>query len=131
MILRRLRFWSPLLNASCLLIQGKWCFQPAHEAINVKARPCIVPEYLAQAVSKGLHMRLFLIEDDLAIQQFVRQALVQAGHQVDTAADGKRAVLRSAIIAPSLATRRRAWTGLMGAQGWLSTWTPPGTRPRE
>lgn len=36
-------------------------------------------------------MRLLLVEDDLAIQQFVRQALVQAGYQVDTATDGKRA----------------------------------------
>jgi DNA-binding response OmpR family regulator len=36
-------------------------------------------------------MRLLLVEDDLAIQRFVEQALVEAGYQVDTARDAKRA----------------------------------------
>ncbi|HEY6272305.1 MAG TPA: response regulator transcription factor [Terriglobales bacterium] len=36
-------------------------------------------------------MRLLLVEDDLAIQRFVAQALVQAGYRVDTASDAKRA----------------------------------------
>jgi hypothetical protein len=38
-------------------------------------------------------MRLLL--DDLAIQQFVRPALVQAGFQVDIVTDGKRAEVRA------------------------------------
>lgn len=36
-------------------------------------------------------MRLLLVEDDLAIQRFVAQALVEAGYRVDTASDAKRA----------------------------------------
>ena len=36
-------------------------------------------------------MRLLLVEDDLAIQRFVAQALVEAGYRVDTASDAKHA----------------------------------------
>ena len=36
-------------------------------------------------------MRLLLVEDDLAIQRFVAQALVEAGYLVDAAPDAKRA----------------------------------------
>ena len=32
-------------------------------------------------------MRLLLVEDDLAIQRFVAQALIEAGYQMDTATD--------------------------------------------
>jgi DNA-binding response OmpR family regulator len=35
-------------------------------------------------------MRLLLVEDDLAIQRFVEQALVEAGYRVDAAPDAKR-----------------------------------------
>ena len=35
-------------------------------------------------------MRLLLVEDDLPIQHFVERALVEAGYQVDAAADAKR-----------------------------------------
>jgi len=34
-------------------------------------------------------MRLLLVEDDVAIQQFLNRALVEAGYQVDTASDAK------------------------------------------
>jgi DNA-binding response OmpR family regulator len=34
-------------------------------------------------------MRLLVIEDDQAIQEFLRRALVEAGYQVDTASDAK------------------------------------------
>src|SRR5271163_2303602 len=34
-------------------------------------------------------MRLLLVEDDLAIRQFLQRALVEAGYQVDTAKDAK------------------------------------------
>jgi len=36
-------------------------------------------------------MRLLLVEDDLAIQRFVQRALIEAGYQVDAAADAKTA----------------------------------------
>lgn len=36
-------------------------------------------------------MRLLLVEDDLAIQRFLAQALTEAGYQVDTASDAKHA----------------------------------------
>ena len=36
-------------------------------------------------------MRLLLVEDDLPIQHFVERALVEAGYQVDAAADAKSA----------------------------------------
>lgn len=36
-------------------------------------------------------MRLLLVEDDLAIQRFVAQALIEAGYQVDTATNAKQA----------------------------------------
>ncbi len=36
-------------------------------------------------------MRLLVVEDDLAIQEFLRRALVEAGYQVDVAADGHTA----------------------------------------
>lgn len=34
-------------------------------------------------------MRLLVVEDDLAIQEFLRRALLEAGYQVDVAADAK------------------------------------------
>lgn len=40
-------------------------------------------------------MRLLLIEDDVAIQGFLERALVEAGYQVDTAADGKTGELKA------------------------------------
>ncbi|WP_041856822.1 winged helix-turn-helix domain-containing protein [Candidatus Korobacter versatilis] len=36
-------------------------------------------------------MRLLVVEDDLAIQEFLKRALVEAGYQVDVAADGRTA----------------------------------------
>ena len=36
-------------------------------------------------------MRVLLVEDDLAIQRFVQRALIEAGYQVDAAADAKTA----------------------------------------
>ena len=36
-------------------------------------------------------MRVLLVEDDLAIQRFVKHALVDAGYRVDTTADAKSA----------------------------------------
>ena len=34
-------------------------------------------------------MRLLLVEDDVAIQEFLKRALVEAGYQVDTAGNAK------------------------------------------
>lgn len=36
-------------------------------------------------------LRLLLVEDDIAIQQFLSRALTEAGYRVDTASDAKRA----------------------------------------
>ena len=43
----------------------------------------------------GLAMRLLLVEDDAAIQSFLKRALSEAGYQVDTASDGKTGELRA------------------------------------
>ena len=40
-------------------------------------------------------MRLLVVEDDLAIQGFLRRALVEAGYQLDTASDAKTAELKA------------------------------------
>jgi DNA-binding response OmpR family regulator len=40
-------------------------------------------------------MRLLLVEDDLAIQVFLKRALTQAGYQVDTADDARSAELKA------------------------------------
>jgi two-component system copper resistance phosphate regulon response regulator CusR len=37
-------------------------------------------------------MRLLLVEDELEIQSFVKQSLIEAGYEVDTAEDGRTAV---------------------------------------
>ncbi len=39
-------------------------------------------------------MRLLLVEDGLAIQQFLQRALVEAGYQIDTATNAKTGELR-------------------------------------
>jgi DNA-binding response OmpR family regulator len=41
-------------------------------------------------------MRLLLVEDELEIQRFVKQSLIGAGYEVDTAEDGKVATLLAA-----------------------------------
>src|SRR6202050_2926343 len=40
-------------------------------------------------------MRLLGVEDDLAIQDFLKRALIEAGYQVDTAGNAKTAELRA------------------------------------
>src|SRR6202166_5301715 len=40
-------------------------------------------------------MRLLLVEDDAAIQDFLRRALVEAGYQVDVASDAKTGELKA------------------------------------
>jgi len=40
-------------------------------------------------------MRLLVVEDDVAIQGFLKRALSEAGYQVDTATDGKTGELRA------------------------------------
>ncbi|ABF42100.1 two component transcriptional regulator, winged helix family [Candidatus Koribacter versatilis Ellin345] len=41
--------------------------------------------------TKRFGVRLLVVEDDLAIQEFLKRALVEAGYQVDVAADGRTA----------------------------------------
>jgi DNA-binding response OmpR family regulator len=48
-----------------------------------------------QSREAGLLMRLLVVEDDVAIQGFLKRALSEAGYQVDTASDGKTGELRA------------------------------------
>jgi DNA-binding response OmpR family regulator len=60
--------------------------------MNVRADRRIVQRYLyATYLRRVSIVRLLLVEDDLAIQRFVEQALVEAGYRVDAAPDAKRA----------------------------------------
>jgi DNA-binding response OmpR family regulator len=45
----------------------------------------------AIARSEGVSVRLLVVEDDLAIQEFLRRALIEAGYQVDVAPDARTA----------------------------------------
>jgi DNA-binding response OmpR family regulator len=45
----------------------------------------------AIARSEGVSVRLLVVEDDLAIQEFLRRALIEAGYQVDVASDARTA----------------------------------------
>jgi len=40
-------------------------------------------------------MRLLVVEDDLAIQDFLKRALIEAGYQVDTAGNARTGELRA------------------------------------
>jgi DNA-binding response OmpR family regulator len=45
----------------------------------------------AIARSEGVSVRLLVVEDDLAIQEFLRRALIEAGYQVDVSPDARTA----------------------------------------
>ncbi len=45
----------------------------------------------AIARNEGVIVRLLVVEDDLAIQEFLRRALIEAGYQVDVAPDARTA----------------------------------------
>ena len=45
----------------------------------------------AIARNEGVSVRLLVVEDDLAIQEFLRRALIEAGYQVDVAPDARTA----------------------------------------
>jgi DNA-binding response OmpR family regulator len=50
------------------------------------------PDSLAGLGEQGVRVRLLVVEDDLAIQQFLHRALQEAGYQVDTAASASKAL---------------------------------------
>ena len=70
-------------------------------------------------------MRLLLVEDDLAIQDFLKRALIEAGYQVDVLRGGLHFNLRDRTVQPLLPV-----SPLVFAVGWRARDTKESfTRP--
>lgn len=53
--------------------------------------PVATPNSSPIAPKEEVNVRLLVVEDDLAIQEFLRRALIEAGYQVDVASDAESA----------------------------------------